>query len=67
MEALDACNHKHRRGTVFLAATGIARQQKAWVTNFENAVAALHDAAGRGPGRREGVSSNRAMRRLPPS
>jgi DNA polymerase V len=35
MEALDACNGKHGRGTVFPAAAGIARQQKAWITKFD--------------------------------
>lgn len=36
MEALDACNARHGRGTVFSgAAAGIARQQKAWVTKFD--------------------------------
>lgn len=35
MAALDACNQKHGRGTVYPAAAGIARQQKAWSTKFE--------------------------------
>lgn len=35
MAALDACNAKHGRGTVFPAAAGVERQRKAWVTKFE--------------------------------
>ncbi|AMJ63250.1 Y-family DNA polymerase [Bosea sp. PAMC 26642] len=35
MDALDACNQKHGRGTVFSAAAGIARQKKAWITKFD--------------------------------
>lgn len=35
MEALDACNAKHGRGTVFSAAAGVERQKKAWVTKFD--------------------------------
>jgi DNA polymerase V len=35
MEALDACNAKHGRGTVFSAAAGIARQRKVWTTKFD--------------------------------
>lgn len=35
MEALDACNAKHGRGAVFSAASGIARQKKAWITKFD--------------------------------
>lgn len=36
MEALDACNAKHGRGAVFPAASGVARQQKAWITKFDS-------------------------------
>ncbi|SFD30791.1 DNA polymerase V [Bosea sp. CRIB-10] len=35
MAALDACNARHGRGTVFSASAGIARQQKAWTTRFD--------------------------------
>ena len=35
MAALDACNAKHGRGTVFPAAAGVERQRNAWITKFE--------------------------------
>ncbi len=35
MAALDACNARHGRGTVFSASAGVARQQKAWTTRFD--------------------------------
>ena len=35
MAALDACNAQHGRGAVFPAASGVARQRKAWVTKFD--------------------------------
>lgn len=35
MAALDACNAKFGRGTVFPAAAGVERQRKAWTTKFE--------------------------------
>ena len=35
MAALDACNARHGRGTVFAASAGVVRQQKAWSTKFE--------------------------------
>jgi DNA polymerase V len=36
MVALDACNAKHGRGTVFPAAAGVERQRKAWITKFDS-------------------------------
>jgi DNA polymerase V len=47
MEALDACNAKHGRGTVFPAAAGIARQQKAWITKFDMRLSARPSAGTR--------------------
>jgi DNA polymerase V len=35
MAALDACNGRHGRGTVFLAAANVARQHKAWIIRFD--------------------------------
>lgn len=35
MAALDACNSKLGRGTVFPASAGIARQRKSWITKFD--------------------------------
>ncbi len=35
MAALDACNSKLGRGTVFPASAGIARQRKTWITKFD--------------------------------
>lgn len=35
MAALDACNAKHGRGTVFTAAAGVERQRKRWITKFD--------------------------------
>jgi DNA polymerase V len=35
MEALDACNAKHGRWSVFPTAAGIVRQRKAWITKFD--------------------------------
>lgn len=35
MAALDACNARFGRGTVFPAAAGVERQRKVWTTKFE--------------------------------
>lgn len=35
MEALDACNQRFGRGTVFPASTGIRHQASTWATEFE--------------------------------
>jgi DNA polymerase V len=35
MAALDACNRRHGRGSVFPAAAGVERQRKRWATKFE--------------------------------
>ena len=44
MTALDACSARFGRGTVVLGAAGFAPRRD-WSTKFEDALAALNDAA----------------------